>query len=166
MRNQKLTGKEFLDGVNINDSRIYNKLTNSQMIFVGIKQNSNNKAVACVGNETQDPNTLRDAVRRDVNSSRLTSQKVNLENTYVYVTFLGNPSKWININKTDFMNCNFNECAGISGPIGVNVIFIDNSNAIFIPDVWKENPDWSAENILTKLIEKAGKSDVSKIKKI
>ncbi|MFO0004173.1 MAG: hypothetical protein ACK559_23880, partial [bacterium] len=41
---------------------------------------------------------------------------------------------------------------------GFKLVLEDGSSAFFIPDVWRENPEWSANDVVNELVRKIGRS--------
>jgi len=127
-------------------------------IFLGFKSLVDGRTYASIGQLGQETIEAKiisiiPSLRRDLRSGRLGGSDVDLCKTFIYINIL--EKDWETIyNDENFMDY-LAELNNHDKPLGVQCIW-EGGSSIFIPSVWRENPEWTIWDILEHLSVKAG----------
>ena len=122
-------------------------------IFLGFKSLLDGKTRASIGridSTSSIQSKIQDIIpslKKDFQSGRLGGGTA-LCDTFIYVNILEKNWKTVSLNRLTTINNN-------QGYHGVQCIW-SNRSSIFIPSVWRENPNWTIYDILENLSVKAG----------
>lgn len=129
-------------------------------VFIGLKDQATGRTCASMGSwenisVKEKIKKLYPSLKEDYRSMRLGCKGVFLSKMFLYVNVLEGKERWktIEYDNLDSVRSNDN---GLYN--GVRVEW-DWTSSIFIPAVWRENPEWSIYDILEALSRKSGQNE-------